>query len=486
MTFSNISSEMPPEETGSEVQESVESPEVQEEAAQLEQATFEPEAVVELDTSHQDAEIVEAAFTETMQTAEAPASKVARPAPSGDGTTAIIDTNDSPRAASEEVSATPITIPEELPPTQDEVSATPITLPGQAREGGQGGRPGSGVEATPINLPNQQDEVSATPITLPGQAREGGQGGRPGGSVEATPINLPNPQDEVSATPIPLPTDPPVEIIDSNDHPRSASDEISATPITLPGQAREGGDPAAIIDSNDSPRPGDDRVMIDTVPLPEKPESISSQTAKDGRVAIGTWPTPDEGMGIAEKAAPSVLEARTGDERVKIDTVPLPEEPGIKMESLDGKGADTAAGLDDGAVDQFFDPDRVSEGGGPRDGMLDDIHGQDASGLIEGDPRDSLEIPGGNDSGLPFDMPPADGIIDGQSDAGIYVEENDMQGEGLFGKGGIPGVKDPMGGRGSGGDMLPGDLGGPDIGLNQGDELAGLRDAAAAGADGRV
>jgi hypothetical protein len=460
MTLPNMeSSEMPQETESSEVQETVESAEVQEEAAQLEQATFEPEATVELESRHQDAEVVEAAFTEAMLGAETTNAEDAELIPENDnapgedvmidtvplpekpsGRVAIIDSNDGPRRA----------VDNNLHTASDEVSATPITLPGQERVGGQGGRPGGGVEATPINLPNPQDEVSATPITLPGQAREieqsrdsvsiidtndgprvavddgprvvdnvdtvgiidtndgpramdemvdSGPGGRPGGGVEATPINLPNPQDE-----------------------------ISATPITLPGQGKE-----ASLDGK-----GDDRV------------------------AIGTWPTPDEEMEIAQKAAPSVLDARTGDERVKIDTVPLPEEPVMKSVSLDGSGADAdmAAGLNDRTVGQVFDPDRVSEGGG-RDDMWAADKGDAIGPMGGGDPRESLETP---------DHLGKDGIL-----------------------GDLPGVgKDkladlnPMRGGGPGENIKPDDLGGPDSGIDQENELGSLADAAAPGGDPMV
>ena len=99
--------------------------------------------------------------------------------------------------------------------TRDEVSATPITLPDP---------PGDEVSATPITLPDppkdQGDEISATPITLPDP---------PGDEVSATPITLPDPPgDEVSATPITLP-----------DPPKDQGDEISATPITLPDPPRD-------------------------------------------------------------------------------------------------------------------------------------------------------------------------------------------------------------------------------------------------------
>ncbi len=225
----------PQETESSEVQETVESAEVQEEAAQLEQATFEPEATVELESRHQDAEVVEAAFTEAMLGAETTNAEDAELIPENDnapgedvmidtvplpekpsGRVAIIDSNDGPRRA----------VDNNLHTASDEVSATPITLPGQERVGGQGGRPGGGVEATPINLPNPQDEVSATPITLPGQARE----------IEQS-------RDSVS-------------IIDTNDGPRVAVDDGPRVVDNV--------DTVGIIDTNDGPRAMDE--MVDRAP----------------------------------------------------------------------------------------------------------------------------------------------------------------------------------------------------------------------------
>ncbi len=488
MTFSNISSEMSPEETGSEAQEIAESPEVQEGAAQLEQATFEPEAAVELDNSHQEAEVVEAAFTETMQAVETSNAKDAELIPENDNApgeevmidtfplpekpsdrVAIIDFNDSPRDA----------VANNLRTASDEVSATPITLPGQAREGGQGGRPGGGVEATPINLPNPQDEISATPITLPGQAREieqqmdsvsiidtndgpriapdgmddvaiidsndgprrtvdnnlhaaseeisatpitlpgqereGGQGGRPGGGVEATPINLPNPQDEISATPITLPG--------------QGIDEVSATPITLPGQGKE-----ASLDGK-----GDDRV------------------------AIGTWPTPERKLDdiaiIDSNDGP-----RLGDDRVKIDTVPLPED-----------------GLDGVAIIDTNDGPRSAVDDGPRLG--DDRVMIDTVPLPEDD-LDGVAIIDSNDN-------PRTPLDDRLRDD-LRMAEQGYMGEVTTPKGGeIPetGVGDPLGGITGALDGSPGEVDDPFDSIPEWGETAdgqSLADAAAPGADTRA
>ncbi|MCD4673349.1 MAG: hypothetical protein K8R77_11865 [Anaerolineaceae bacterium] len=94
MTLPNMeSSELPQEAESSEVQESVESAEVQEEVQQLEQATFEPEAMVETERDFAEAETVENAFAEVVQAAvtEAPVPIVkaddglgARPEPVGE------------------------------------------------------------------------------------------------------------------------------------------------------------------------------------------------------------------------------------------------------------------------------------------------------------------------------------------------------------------------------------------------------------------
>lgn len=72
-----------------------------------------------------------------------------------------------------------------------------------------------------------------------------------------------------------------VAIIDSNDGASDIVDKINQ---------------ATTREVDDSPRVADEQVMIDTVPLPEKPETISSQTAKGAgdEVAIGTWPTPEQ------------------------------------------------------------------------------------------------------------------------------------------------------------------------------------------------
>jgi hypothetical protein len=429
MTFSNISSEMSSEEDNNEVQENVESAEVQEEVAQLEQATFEPEAVVELDKSHQDAEVVEAAFTETMQAAEAPASEevsatpitlpdelpdadkpelipendvspgaevmidtVPLPEKPADRV-AIIDTNDGPRSASEEI------------------SATPITLPGQGKEGG--------VEATPINLPNPQDEVSATPITLPGQGKEGGVG--------ATPINLPNPVEDVSA-----------DLRSSEEASLDGKGGDQVAIGTWPTPERQLDD-IAIIDSNDGPRLGDDRVKIDTVPLPEddldgvaiidtndnpRPAVDDGPRLRDERVMIDTVPLPEDGLdGVAiidtnDNPRPAVDDGpRLGDDRVKIDTVPLPEDglDGVAIiDSNDGPRIDPMkAGMDDPLRDDL----RMAEQGylgemtAPKGGEIPETGVGDLMDGIEG----ALDgAPGKVDD--PFDSIPEWGETgDGQS-----------------------------------------------------------------------
>ena len=84
--------------------------------------------------------------------------------------------------SSEEISATPITLPKEDPDGikagSDQVSATPITLPKEDPDGIKAGT--DQVSATPITLPKEDpdgiktgaDEIAATPITLPGPALE--------------------------------------------------------------------------------------------------------------------------------------------------------------------------------------------------------------------------------------------------------------------------------------------------------------------------
>lgn len=195
------------------------------------------------------------------------------------------------------VEATPINVPN----PQDEVSATPITLPGQAREG---------VESLPVPIPDPRGEVSIIdskdrPRTID-KTTDTGPGGRPGGGVEATPINLPNPVEESSSLPLPIPDLRGEEpVIDSSDRPGPGNEEVMIDTVPLP-EKPEMVSPGTAMDEvaigtwptpekpvNDRPRVGDERVMIDTVPLPERPEMVSPGTAMD-EVAIGTWPTPDK------------------------------------------------------------------------------------------------------------------------------------------------------------------------------------------------
>ena len=152
--------------------------EVREAAADIEQAALKPEEKVEAGRDFKESEDLKSAFKTAVD--------------------AVPD-------RSEEVSATPITLPKEdpdgIPDPASEVSATPITLP----------------KEDPDGIPDPASEVSATPITLP----------------KEDPDGIPNSTSEVSATPITLPKEDPDGIND----PQA---EVSATPITLPKEDPDG------------------------------------------------------------------------------------------------------------------------------------------------------------------------------------------------------------------------------------------------------
>ena len=138
----------------------------------------------------------------------------------------------------------------------------------------------------------------------------------------------------------------------------------------------------AIIDSNDSPRLGDDRVKVDTVPLPED--------GLDGVAIIDSNDGP-----------------RLGDDRVKIDTVPLPEDDLDGVAIIDSNdGPRTADQMKAGMEDALRDDLRMGEQGYmgevglpkggeiPETGIGDPIGGIDgALGRVPGkvdDPFDSI------------------------------------------------------------------------------------------------
>ena len=92
----------------SEVEETQESPE----SRQLEQATHEPEALVEASRGYEEAEQIESSVAELVQEADV----------SGQGEAARIEDPPPPPDGRDEISATPITLPE---PALDDEPPTP-------------------------------------------------------------------------------------------------------------------------------------------------------------------------------------------------------------------------------------------------------------------------------------------------------------------------------------------------------------------------
>ncbi|MBI9051134.1 MAG: hypothetical protein JEZ00_17055 [Anaerolineaceae bacterium] len=127
------------------------------------------------------------------------------------------------------------------------VEATPINLPNPVEQGVPIAGSGNDVSATPINLPNPVEQgvpivgsgndVSATPINLPNPVEQGVPIVGSGNDVSATPINLPNPVEEVSATPITLPGQNAEVSVTSNTNP--AQNDVSSLPIPLPGPGNQ-------------------------------------------------------------------------------------------------------------------------------------------------------------------------------------------------------------------------------------------------------
>jgi hypothetical protein len=411
MTLPNMeSSEMSQETESGEVQEIVESLEVQEAAQALEQATFEPEAVVELEGNHEEAEVVEAAFVEVMKGAETSA--------------------------------------------------------------GEGGRPGGGVEATPINLPNPVEEAAVLPVPIPGPQGETGDS---------------------------------TAIIDSND----GLGDVALSP---------------------------DDVKIDTVPLPEKPETLASHTEKAADdVAIGTWPTPErtvDGVSIidsndgprvqqrikpeldndSDSPPPPPLDSNnmeipeglgdgppgrsaSGLEMQK--TVEVPDERSDVLQSAgaadEGSGGERTLKYDgreedkfDPGVEQKFDPhqeNRIKDGYGSVAGT----GGKDVSGEYQGGEM-SLDDPRLADEGDPFEnfvdenglpINPESGAGDGFDPIATIEDVNKMDSP----------LGDVTGVMGEGNRPDPADLA-ADMGLDSGPQFGidgtDLRGAASPGADQRA
>ncbi len=170
-------------------------PELREAAEAVEKATLKPEEKVEAEGDFKESEDLEAAFT-----------------------TAV----DAVPARSEEISATPITLPKEDPdgvrnPAKEvetesvESQARVLPIAGSSEPAPVMGDLGE------LGGPDARNEVSATPITLP----------------KEDPDGIPDPASEVSATPITLPKEDPDGIPDP-------ASEVSATPITLPKEDPDG------------------------------------------------------------------------------------------------------------------------------------------------------------------------------------------------------------------------------------------------------
>jgi hypothetical protein len=166
------------------------------EAERTQEVVEQPQAVVERERPVEESEEIEKEVVEAVEAADSSAAR-----------------------SEDEVSATPITLPDPPKDQGDEVSATPITLPDP---------PSDELSATPINTPGGSGEVSATPITLPDP---------PSDELSATPINTPGGSDEVSATPITLPDPPSDELSATPINTPRGGDEVSATPINTPGGA---------------------------------------------------------------------------------------------------------------------------------------------------------------------------------------------------------------------------------------------------------
>ena len=275
----------------------------------VEETAVEPGARVEETQTYEQAEAVESALVEAVNTAEAQS----------------VD-----RQATETVSADEIDTPAEGSTGGEE--ATPINVPGPVTAEVATSAPSSGAEgvsATPINLPNTVDdsatsgsvgrpggEVSATPINLPNPVDEnvdGGSVGRPGGDVSATPINLPNPVEDsveigsagrpggkVSATPINLPN-----TIDDSATSGSVGrpgGEVSATPINLPYPVENqveamGADTLAECPEPGDPPPPPDRIAEAPEPGPDPFPRVADDGSELMR-EIGEIPQP--GMAAAE------------------------------------------------------------------------------------------------------------------------------------------------------------------------------------------
>ena len=303
MTFSNIeSSKTPQESENNEVQEHAESPEVQEEAQQLEQATFEPEAVIELERTHEEAEAVESAFVETMRGAESSA--------------------------------------------------------------GEGGRPGSGVEATPINLPNPVEDAAVLPIPVPSPESEtSGQAviidSNDGPGMTDDPEMIANaPASDFSA-------DAEVDLSNVANLPRSAKTMQIISNILKNEQ-----------DANNHIL--ENRRGADAETGGEEPQEDGvNLTSDDVKTSIGTWPESDASPEMQMESIEDHLASGSGDSL---------SPDGVYR--FVGNGNTSAQDIADHVTsksDSASLPEEKSEGLGEMSEMPDDIYGKETLPVSMGD-----------------------------------------------------------------------------------------------------
>ena len=325
----------------------------------LQDATLEPGTRIENTVSYAQSEQIEASLKEVLQgdpVVQAGSEVSATPITLPDQAEDSRGETPAGRPGSG-VSATPINLPnpveertgsEQVGQAGSEVSATPINVPGPVEDemgGTPVGRPGSEVSATPINLPNPVEErtgseqvgqagseVSATPINVPGPVEDemgGTPAGRPGSEVSATPINLPNPVEERTGS----------------EQVGQAGSEVSATPINVPGPMEDemGGTPAG--------RPGSEVSATPiNLPNPVEERTGSEQVGQAGSEVSATpinVPGPvegrmEEGLPMGEERVLStlvdretVLEGRSDE----IEATPIPL-PGPEDEAAELKPAE--------------------------------------------------------------------------------------------------------------------------------------------------
>jgi uncharacterized protein YrzB (UPF0473 family) len=356
------------------------------EAQELDDATYEPRALVEQSGSYEQAEAIQETFEQ------------------------LVEVEQANTRGSNDVSATPINVPNPeaqvagTPGTGNDVSATPINLPNPVENGGMiGGAsqisaaddweapnaitsrttsygevslipenddeistmpiplpgPGSDVAATPINLPNPVEQtagtintgndVSATPINVPSPEERVTGTTNAGNEVAATPINLPNPVEQtpgtirtgsdVSATPINVPS--PEERVAGT---TNAGNEVAATPINLPNPVEEGvaGTPAQ--------QPGRG-VEATPINLPNPVEGRMEQGLESGEERLSTQDTREtvlENRNAEIEATPITLPGQN-DEIAAVDANELEELPLDNAEQSEG-----SEGTDEGDIPGLY------------------------------------------------------------------------------------------------------------------------------------